>query len=327
MTSLLDLLAPDPEVCELTLRTPPAEQAGSAPPAVLIEVPHGATRLDHFHAVRGRLRGSLPPHLEDYFLVNTDAGAPELALAVAERLATEGLSCLVLRCRVPRTLIDPNRELGAESPVAREVGLTPAIHGFVEDPADRDLLVALYRRYRAIADRVHEQVCGGGGLAVALHTYAPRSIQLDRFDAGIVQALRAAYLPETYRRWPLRPEVDLITRTPEGEVLADPGLVAAVARGYEELGLEVEENGTYTLLPGTVAATRSRRWPGRVLCLEVRRDLLADPWVPFTEVAIGAAAVARLAAPLASALLRGMRPGLPPVVAATEVSAREAPGG
>jgi hypothetical protein len=48
--------------------------------------------------------------------------------------------------------------------------------------------------------------------------------------------------------------------------------------------------------------------PGYVLCLEVRRDLLADPFEPFAEMRIGATQVARLARPLAAALLHDLGP-------------------
>jgi hypothetical protein len=43
------------------------------------------------------------------------------------------------------------------------------------------------------------------------------------------------------------------------------------------------------------------RWPGRVLCVEVRRDLLADPFRPFAEQHISPASVSRLAGPFADA--------------------------
>ena len=43
--------------------------------------------------------------------------------------------------------------------------------------------------------------------------------------------------------------------------------------------------------------------PGRALCVEVRRDLLADPFEPFAEMQIGPAKVARLAVPFVNAIL------------------------
>ena len=44
--------------------------------------------------------------------------------------------------------------------------------------------------------------------------------------------------------------------------------------------------------------------PGRALCVEVRRDLLADPFEPFAQMTIGTAKVDRLVAPFVRALRR-----------------------
>ena len=47
----------------------------------------------------------------------------------------------------------------------------------------------------------------------------------------------------------------------------------------------------------------SERHPGRVLCAEINRALLATPFSPFEEMTIGRAEVARMAAPIAAAYL------------------------
>ncbi|MEI6129601.1 MAG: hypothetical protein WCR59_06000 [Planctomycetota bacterium] len=52
--------------------------AANAPPQLLIEVPHGATRTEHFTTLAGWLHGDYPADLIDFFHVNTDVGAPEL---------------------------------------------------------------------------------------------------------------------------------------------------------------------------------------------------------------------------------------------------------
>ena len=44
--------------------------------------------------------------------------------------------------------------------------------------------------------------------------------------------------------------------------------------------------------------------PGRALCVEVRRDLLAEPFAPFAQMQIGAAKLERLVAPFVHALRR-----------------------
>ena len=47
----------------------------------------------------------------------------------------------------------------------------------------------------------------------------------------------------------------------------------------------------------------SHAYPGRVLCLEINRAALADPFSPFEEMRIGAAKVSRMSAPVAEAFL------------------------
>ena len=72
-------------------------------------------------------------------------------------------------------------------------------------------------------------------------------------------------------------------------------------------GHEAAENEAYRLHPASTGHRHATRWPGRVLCVEVRRDLLGDPWIPFEESPIGAAAAGRLAAPIAAAIDRALR--------------------
>ena len=62
------------------------DAAPDAPPSLLIEIPHGATTAEHYLAARRRMRGDLPADLEQFFFVNTDAGAPECAERIARLL-------------------------------------------------------------------------------------------------------------------------------------------------------------------------------------------------------------------------------------------------
>jgi len=284
---------------------PVAEIADLGPPGrtpdLLIEVPHGASERRHFDAVAGRLAGPLPAGLEAFFHVNTDEGAPELALTVARQLAGDW-RVRVLRALVPRTLIDVNRVVDGE--VA--AGMTAGLPSYLRGAADRELLLGLHARYTALAEAAYLEVCGDGGLALALHTYAPRSVEIE-VDDDIVAALAAAYRPEVYGRWRERPEVDLITRTPEGEDLAPRPLADELRAALGAAGIGAGENATYTLHPASTGHRHATRWPGRVLCVEVRRDLLGDPWIPFEESPIGAEAAERLARPIAEAIDRALR--------------------
>lgn len=276
-------------------------RAGGTPPAdVLLEVPHGATARADFATLAGRLAGPLPPRLEAFFHVNTDEGAPELAHEVAHRLAVAGRRVLVVRCRIPRTLIDVNRELDGDG-----AGMTAGLPPYVRDPRDRALLADLHRRYTVAAEAAYAEVCGAGGLALALHTYAPRSVGVEVGD-DVVGDLRRAYRAPVYAGWPERPPVDLITTTPDGDRLAPEGLVAALGDELARIGVPAAENASYLLHPSTMGHRHARRWPGRVLCLEVRRDLVGAPWRPFVESRIGPRKVGRIAAALARALERAL---------------------
>lgn len=293
------------DVCEVARIAAPGADP-SAAPDLLFEVPHGATRRRHFMAIRRLLKGDLPPDLEDFFFVNTDVGSSEVARRAAELVAHPSAgdgpaappcSVLVLRCLIPRTFIDTNRQLDGGSPA----GLTPAVPAYVRERRDVERLAALYARYRAVADRAYELVCGSDGLAFIPHTYAPKAVSIDSIDEGIGAALRRVCEPEQYRKWPTRPPVDLITAPPDGVELAPPRLVTAVRDNFAKIGIAATENASYHLHPETVGYRYSARYPGQVLCLEIARDLLADPFSPFEEMRIGTRKVAAMSAPIAAA--------------------------
>ena len=276
------------------------------PAGLLLEVPHGATERTHYDAVAARLESPLPAGLEQFFHVNTDFGAPELGLRVAalvtgapRKARTRGV--VVIRALVPRTFIDFNREIGETAPE----GMTPGLPPYITAAADRELLSSLYQQYHAAVSRAYREVCDGGGMAVAVHTYAPRSVDV-AVDAEIVAALRAAYRPAVYPTWKLRPAVDCITRDAGGRDLSPPGLVAALRAAYMELGLDSGDNATYHLHPATMGYRFAVTYPGQVLGVEYRRDLLGAPWKPFSPSAVGPRKVARLAAPLAALLSRAI---------------------
>ena len=137
-----------------------------ATPDLLIEIPHGATRTADFTALEAQLRSPLPGALVDFFHVNTDAGAPELAEAVARRFVTVDpqRTVAILRCRVPRTFIDCNRAIDADPEDFRAGKVTPGLMPWITAPEDRALLRGLYDLYvgavRAAADAVRSREIG-----------------------------------------------------------------------------------------------------------------------------------------------------------------------
>jgi hypothetical protein len=293
----------------------------SAPPDLLIEVPHGATRRRDFDETRRRLRGEYPADLEEFFFVNTDVGAPECAFRLARSFVDPrsqpglvemaGLSASeidrprkvrVVRSLLPRTFVDCNRVVGPTKVSGSR--LTPAVPEYVTDSGDVRLLERRHRAYQKLAASAYKLVCDPGGTALTLHTYAPRSVPIERLDGSIVDNLRAAYRPERYENWPHRPAVDVISEGDDGRFLAPRALVASIIDLYEQAGVRARQNATYRLHEGTTGYLHASRYAGQVLCLEIRRDLLADPFDPFSEMRIGEAKVRKMTLPLAAALLR-----------------------
>lgn len=276
--------------------------------SLLLEVPHGATRAADFSTLRAELAGDYPADLEAFFCVNTDVGAPEVAQRVAEIVvATDPTrACLVLRCLIPRTFVDCNRDIDPTTLArATKAGeMTAGLHAWVRDPRDRTLLLERYAQYRALVTRAYDEVCGAGGRALMVHSYAPRSVDVE-IDDRVVESLRAAYAPDRVGTWPMRASVDLIVDTPEGERLADAAMAAAARREYAAAGFDVVENGAYALHPVSLAHVFARAHPGRTLCLELRRDLLVREFTPFDEMHADPARIERAAAPLARAVLTG----------------------
>ncbi|MEO7794914.1 MAG: hypothetical protein ABIV06_09095 [Thermoanaerobaculia bacterium] len=298
-----------PGVCEIH-RFGPA----GAPANLLIELPHGATERSHYDSVAAQLGSALPLNLEEFFHVNTDFGVPEMAFEIAARLTgaarkAHTMGVVIVRALVPRTFIDFNRAIGD---AAAEPGMTPGLPPYITAEADQQLLLSLYQQYRATVAGLYGQVCGPasgaaveGGLAVALHSYSPRSVEVS-VDADIVTALRDAYRHAVYSRWSQRPGVDFITQDVDGHDLSPPGLVSELRATYSALGLTAGENTSYRLHPATMGFRYASSHPGQVLCAEFRRDLMGAPWRPFTPSRVGPRKIARLARPLADALAQAL---------------------
>lgn len=269
-------------------------------PSLLVEVPHGADTQAHYDAVATRLRSPLPDRLDRFFHVNTDVAAWAIGLTTAAHYIDQvpTAAALALRCEIPRTFIDVNRVIGRRM----TAGLTPGLQPWVTDPADVAWLTQMHERYTDRVGAAYERVCGAGGRALIPHTYAPRSVPITQIDAHIIEELDRVYQPEVLRQAPLRSEIDLITTTPEGVDLAPPGLAAAVTQRLSGFGYTVEHNHAYELHPVTMGAKWSSQWPGSVLCLEVRRDLVTH-WEPFVSKTLRSKAIDGIAQCIALSLL------------------------
>ncbi|MBA2543733.1 MAG: N-formylglutamate amidohydrolase [Deltaproteobacteria bacterium] len=271
-----------------------------APLDLVFEIPHGATRTEDFTSLAAKLTSPLPDGLVDFFHVNTDAGAPELAVATARRFveAEPQRTVAVLRCRIPRTFIDCNRRVDASAEDFKAGKVSPGLMPWITEPADRALLRAALDRYVAAVKEATALLASDGAM-VLLHSYAPREVGVE-VDLEIVKSLRTAY--QTIEAWPLRPELDVIGKGLDGTSYAPKQVVDALRDALG--GLTLADGATYPLHSSTMAWDHVMAHPGRSLCLEVRRDLLADPFEPFAQMTISAAKVERIATPLATALRR-----------------------
>jgi hypothetical protein len=282
------------------------ERSGKTAVDLLIEIPHGATRTEDFTTLADRLVSPLPAGLVDFFHVNTDAGAFELAAAITRAFvaAEPKRRVVILRCRIPRTFIDCNRRIDASLEDFKAGKVTPGIMPWITDPADLGLLRGLYEDY---VEQVRGWVAdlAPGGAMLLLHTYAPRTVDVE-VDLKIVESLRRAYQPDVEPTWPLRPEIDVIGRDVEGTSLTPAPFLDALRDEMARLGLTVADSATYPIHPSTLAWEHVTRLPGRAVCVEVRRDLLADPWDPFAEMRIGREKAERLAGAFVAALRHGM---------------------
>jgi len=275
-----------------------------APPALLVEVPHGADERAHYDALLGRLRGRAPQGLEAFFWVNTDVGAWAYGKATARRFVEENptKSALLVRCLLPRTFVDCNRVATFAGGDLGKGDLTACIPSYVRDAADKALLLSLHADYVSVVRAAYKEVCGRGGSALVPHTYQPRSLGIDRVDDDIVAKLHEVCDDGREETWPLRPEIDLLTRDGERRELSRAGLEAALVAAFTASGFAPEVSRTYHLTAETLGYEWSVAYPGRVLCLEVRRDLLVEEWRPLEPKTVDDAKVARVARVLAPAL-------------------------
>ncbi len=255
-------------------------------PDLLVEVPHGADERTHYDVWRARLTGDLPDDLDAFFHINTDVGAWDYgrrtALLVLEQEPSR--AAVVVRSLIPRTFIDCNRPADFSGGDLAGGGLTAGIPSYVRGAADRALLIDAHKRYVAATEAAYALVCGAGGLALLPHTYGPRSLGIDAIGDDIVHKLEWACAPEREHTWPLRAEVDLLTRDGDGIELSPPGAEAALLDAFSAAGIQAKANDTYYLHPSSLGHIWSTAYLGRVVSLEVRRDLLVNEWRPFEEM-------------------------------------------
>jgi hypothetical protein len=322
-----------PDVCDVwTVAGPEAD--ADAPPQVLLEMPHGATRMRDLATAKTWTREYPEERYDKFFLANTDqgsaeygarlaarlcdpAGARALGLPAAAALRAAKMKVLLVRALLPRTIVDVNRVWAPTLDFA-SANLTGVIGPFIREPADVAGIKARYDAYQGVVEGAYAAVCGAGGWGFNLHTYAPVSVSMVPGES-IVETLERAYLPENleliarlpelpapdelsfFQKNPRRPEAQLITATPEGVYLGDAALAGALLKEYAAMGVAAAENVPFDLHPATTSAAICARYPGRVTVIELSRARLAERFDPFVEMTISAAKVEAMTTPIVRA--------------------------
>ena len=239
----------------------------------------------------------MPEQLDHFFFVNTDIASPEIARAMAEALVEQEpqMSVLILRSLIPRTLIDCNRILNADDAMTQAGKVTPGMPPYIQEPADIERLVAAHQAYQNAVAAAIDAVCSAGGRLLFVHTYAPRTVGISRVDEQIVTQLHWAYQPEQLVRWPIRPQVDFISKTPEGDTIVDTEWLEHCQEQLTDAGFQLGSGESYPLHPVTTAYHHAKRHPGQSICMEVRRDLLVSAFTPFEQMSAHPVKVHRVA--------------------------------
>ena len=292
-----------PHILEVQLIS--GAKADGAGPQLVIELPHGATEHAQYQHHQAEMKGALPEQLDHFFFVNTDIASPEIAVAMAEAVVKlrPTFSVLILRSLIPRTLIDCNRILTADDAMIQAGKVTPGMPPYIQDAEDIERLVSAHQSYQQAVTAAIDAVCLAGGRLLFLHTYAPRTVGISTVDASIVAQLHWAYAPEQLVRWPIRPQVDFISLTPDGEELADTHWLTQARSHLTDAGFQLGTGGSYPLHPVTTAYHHAKRHPKQSLCMEVRRDVLVSAFRPFEQMYAQSDKIQRISDPLAAAFV------------------------
>lgn len=312
-----------PNVCDVQVISGPDADL-NAPCDVLCELPHGATEPGHI-ALAQQLTADYPEGYDDLFWVNTDQGSPEYGLRFAQQItdpawvathatllltdqqrqsaiiAAAKRKVLFIRALIPRTIVDLNRVWDLDTAAFRAANLTGAVAPFAR-PEELPAIRALYDAYQAVADAAHADICGRGGQAFNLHTYAPITVSINS-DESLLSAVRRAYVPENYPNYPQRPPAQLITKLPGEPSLTDEALITKLVARYADAGIPLALDEPFTMHKATSCYVRAAAYPGQITVIELRRDTLTDAFVPFAKWPVPTALAEKMSAPLALAFV------------------------
>ena len=106
-----------------------------------------------------------------------------------------------------------------------------------------------------------------------------------------------------FRKWQVRPEVDFITTTLDGVRMAPEKLISRMSSRLSNSGFTAAEGKSYPLHPSTTAYHHAMKYPGKTLCMEIRRDLLVEEFLPFQQMRIDSQKTQRICRPISESLV------------------------
>lgn len=256
----------------------PRERERESERSVILTVPHGADAgefLAFFPEIRADPElDKLWPVFESYLAIERDAGATELAHALAHTLSrSHGIRAHVVELNYPRGILDGGRLKGH----ALRHCLPPALMRELEAP-----LLQIHDATLSFMDRLYETLpsplerrC----LLVDVHTMAsfcPVDESGRRFTFPVsfprLEAYVNQYMEAENHIYPRK--IDLITEDETGRLLADPILLRELKKALAEAAYPSLENEPYHAAPIYLSHQHMQKLPS--ISIDVPKHLVAS---------------------------------------------------
>ncbi|MBI5223126.1 hypothetical protein HY990_01760 [Candidatus Micrarchaeota archaeon] len=216
-----------------------------------------------------------------YLLIERDVGTSELAHAIAAKLHSDAI---VVECTLPRGLVDPNRSSAHALPSV--LNLDP------NHPLAKILLDAHTQAIQEIQRVLRE---ADPVLYLDVHSMSPYSLDPRKAPAaGFSSIARHVTGWLSFQGAPR--SVDIITSTPESEVLADLRLATVIESAFSGLGISTIRNYPFCAINQITGTQYLRTHPG--LAVDVPKthltsgDALDQLKVDFDKIDLLASAIA-----------------------------------
>lgn len=316
-------------------------------PSILFHIPHSAVDRERLYAFMECLQiphAEWPEHFETFCHTNGDQGAGEYAKRLAEMVTSrEYMASLVEAGLLEECLLDAARALADElvivglfgnchrsvldlnrgfsyAPNEIKMMLTAAMPAWIQErfPGSMERARAVHQAAMAIEDALYPQVCQAGAFGVLnLHTYMPFNPQVRAVSTLYEDMYRIYADAEEYARHKNkhpRPDIECLTATREGELLAPADLTGLFFEKLQLMGYhDIALNRPFYHVEAAMCTQRAMKHRGWVTVLEVARDLFLDDRVDYRTqiveqgvVTISEEQVEKMSAGMAAAMVSWM---------------------